>query len=284
MKNFKFGIKKTNSETAQQNTDQNTDQNPQQNIQQIAQQNIQSNQSNNQQIVTDASQGNILTARDVVKAYPLGSGETLTVLDHVNYDFPRGRLIMLMGRSGSGKTTFMNLLSTLDDVTSGDIYYNAAPETGDSSAGAPLSFSNMSAAEKEEFRRYNVGFVFQSVALIPVMTAYENIDFGLRTAGVKTNRDERIQEVLEKVGLADRAKHFPGELSGGERQRIAIARAMAHKPSILFADEPTGALDTTTGIYIAELFKNMTRTENLTVIMTTHDVRLSELADVLIQL
>ena len=220
---------------------------------------------------------NILTARDVVKVYPLGSGETLTVLDHVNYDFPKDKLIMLMGRSGSGKTTFMNILSTLDDVTSGDIIY----DPGD---GNTRSFSHMSVKDKENLRRYKIGFVFQSVALIPVMTAYENIDFGLRTAGYEGNRDERIQEVLEKVGLADRAKHFPAELSGGERQRIAIARAMAHKPDILFADEPTGALDTTTGIYIADLFKNMTRTENLTVIMTTHDIRLSELADKLIQL
>ncbi|MCR5227415.1 MAG: ABC transporter ATP-binding protein [Eubacterium sp.] len=221
---------------------------------------------------------NILTAVDLVKAYPLGSGETLTVLDHVNYDFPKGRLIMLMGRSGSGKTTFMNLLSTLDDVTGGDIIYN--PGNGE----PEMRYSEMNDAEKEKFRRYNIGFVFQSVALIPVMTAYENVDFGLRTANFQGDRDERIKEVLEKVGLADRAKHFPAELSGGERQRIAIARAMAHKPTILFADEPTGALDTTTGIYIAELFKNMTRTENLTVIMTTHDIRLSELADVLIQL
>lgn len=220
---------------------------------------------------------NILTARDVVKAYPLGSGETLTVLDHVNYDFPKDKLIMLMGRSGSGKTTFMNILSTLDDVTSGDIIY----DPGD---GNTRSFSHMSVKDKENLRRYKIGFVFQSVALIPVMTAYENIDFGLRTAGYEGNRDERIQEVLEKVGLTDRAKHFPAELSGGERQRIAIARAMAHKPDILFADEPTGALDTATGIYIADLFKNMTRTENLTVIMTTHDIRLSELADKLIQL
>ena len=270
------------------------------------QNNVDSTTNDTLNTVPSVSSENILTARDVVKAYPLGSGETLTVLDHVNYDFPRGRLIMLMGRSGSGKTTFMNLLSTLDDVTSGDIYYNPGTDEGlegfdeadenvyDSdrlsfeSKGYDkrgiLSYSQMSMQEKEKFRRYKVGFVFQSVALIPVMTAYENIDFGLRTAGIKKNRDERIQEVLEKVGLADRAKHFPGELSGGERQRIAIARAMAHKPSILFADEPTGALDTTTGIYIAELFKKMTRTENLTVIMTTHDIRLSELADVLIQL
>ncbi len=220
---------------------------------------------------------NILTARDVVKAYPLGSGETLTVLDHVNYDFPRGQLIMLMGRSGSGKTTFMNLLSTLDEVTSGEIIFHDSQD-GD------FEYSKKSIAEKEKLRRYKIGFVFQSVALIPVMTAYENVDFGLRTANYKGDRNERIKEVLEKVGLSDRAKHFPGELSGGERQRIAIARAMAHKPELLFADEPTGALDTTTGIYIAELFKNMTRTENLSIVMTTHDVRLSELADVLIQL
>ena len=220
---------------------------------------------------------NILTARDVVKAYPLGSGDTLTVLDHVNYDFPRGRLIMLMGRSGSGKTTFMNLLSTLDDVTSGEIIFHDSQD-GD------FEYSKKSVAEKEKLRRYKIGFVFQSVALIPVMTAYENVDFGLRTANYQGDRNERIKEVLEKVGLSDRAKHFPGELSGGERQRIAIARAMAHKPELLFADEPTGALDTTTGIYIAELFKNMTRTENLSIVMTTHDVRLAELADVLIQL
>ena len=218
---------------------------------------------------------NILMARDLVKAYPLGSGESLTVLDHVNYDFPKNRLIMLMGRSGSGKTTFMNLLSTLDDVTSGEIYYNS---------NQVLGFSEMSVSDKEKFRRYNIGFVFQSVALIPVMTAYENIDFGLRTAEYKGDRNERIQEVLETVGLADRAKNIPAELSGGERQRIAIARAMAHRPKILFADEPTGALDTATGIYIAELFKKMTRTEELTVIMTTHDIRLSELADMVIKL
>ena len=216
----------------------------------------------------------ILSVRDVVKSYKVGDGGTLTVLDHVNLELPKGKLIMFMGRSGSGKTTLMNLLSTLDDVTSGDIgFYDNW-------------YSGMSVDEKEELRRNKIGFVFQTVALIPVMTAYENVDFGLRTAGVKdTNeRAKRIGEVLELVGLSDRAKHFPAELSGGERQRIAIARAMAHKPEILFADEPTGALDTATGIYIAELFRKLTRVEGFTVIMTTHDMRLSELADVLIRL
>ncbi len=225
-------------------------------------------------------QENILVTQDLVKSYPAGDGGILTVLDHVNYEFPKGKLIMIMGRSGSGKTTLMNILSTLDDATEGEVYFDGTP------------YSQMSTEEKEKMRRHRIGFVFQSVALIPVMTAYENIDFALRTAGYKGEdgvsdekaRDKRIMEVLSSVGLDDRAKHFPQELSGGERQRVAIARAMAINPELIFADEPTGALDTSAGIYVAELFKRLTEEEGITVIMTTHDVRLQELADKLIQL
>ena len=225
-------------------------------------------------------QENILVTRDLVKSYPAGDGGVLTVLDHVNYEFPKGKLIMIMGRSGSGKTTLMNILSTLDDATEGEVYFYGTP------------YSQMSTEEKEKMRRHRIGFVFQSVALIPVMTAYENIDFALRTAGFKGEdgvpdekaRDKRIMEVLSSVGLDERAKHFPQELSGGERQRVAIARAMAINPELIFADEPTGALDTSAGIYVAELFKRLTAEEGITVIMTTHDVRLQELADKLIQL
>ena len=221
------------------------------------------------------SENTILSVQNLVKAYRLGSGDSLTVLDHVSYELPRKKLIMIMGRSGSGKTTLMNLLSTLDEATEGEIVLHADTE---------YRYSKMSASEKEKLRRFRIGFVFQSVALIPVMTAWENIDFGMRTAGIKTGREQRVREVLESVGLLDRAKHYPAELSGGERQRIAIARAMAHRPEIVFADEPTGALDTAYGIYIAELFKKLTRDEGLTVIMTTHDLRLSELADLVIRL
>ena len=174
----------------------------------------------------------------------------------------------------------MNILSTLDEATEGEVYLGNE------------ALSQMSIKEKEKIRRHRIGFVFQSVALIPVMTAYENIDFALRTAGYKGEegvsaekaRDKRIMEVLRSVGLEDRAKHFPAEMSGGECQRIAIARAMAIKPELIFADEPTGALDTSTGIYIAELLRKLTVEEGVTVIMTTHDIRLSELADELIQL
>ena len=228
----------------------------------------------------ETKQENILVTRDLVKSYPAGDGGVLTVLDHVNYAFPKGKLIMIMGRSGSGKTTLMNILSTLDEATEGEVYLGNE------------ALSQMSIKEKEKIRRHRIGFVFQSVALIPVMTAYENIDFALRTAGYKGEegvsaekaRDKRIMEVLRSVGLEDRAKHFPAEMSGGECQRIAIARAMAIKPELIFADEPTGALDTSTGIYIAELLRKLTVEEGVTVIMTTHDIRLSELADELIQL
>ena len=228
----------------------------------------------------ETKQENILVTRDLVKSYPAGDGGVLTVLDHVNYSFPKGKLIMIMGRSGSGKTTLMNILSTLDEATEGEVYLGNE------------ALSQMSIKEKEKIRRHRIGFVFQSVALIPVMTAYENIDFALRTAGYKGEegvsvekaRDKRIMEVLRSVGLEDRAKHFPAEMSGGECQRIAIARAMAIKPELIFADEPTGALDTSTGIYIAELLRKLTVEEGVTVIMTTHDIRLSELADELIQL
>ena len=218
---------------------------------------------------------NILTARDVVKAYPLGSGETLTVLDHVNYDFPKDKLIMLMGRSGSGKTTFMNILSTLDDVTSGDIIY----DPGD---GNTRSFSHMSVKDKENLRRYKIGFVFQSVALIPVMTAYENIDFGLRTAGYEGNRDERIQEVLEKVGLTDRAKHFPAELSGGERQRIAIARALYQNPMILVLDEATSALDNETEAAVMDAIDSLHGTK--TMIVVAHRLSTIQNCDVIYEI
>ena len=185
---------------------------------------------------------NIISARNIVKKYRLTNGNDLTVLNDYDLDIPKGKLVMLMGRSGSGKTTLINVLSTLDEVTSGTITFEDQDYTG------------MSVSEKEKLRRYRMGFVFQSVALIPSMTARENIDFSLRTAGIKKDRAERIDEVLSLVGLSERGKHFPLELSGGERQRIAIARAISHRPSVIFADEPTGALDTESGIKIALLF------------------------------
>ena len=128
-------------------------------------------------------------------------------------------------------------------------------------------------------RRYNVGFVFQSVALVPIMSAYENVDFALKLADYKGDRDARIKEVLSIVGLEKRMSHMPSQMSGGEQQRVAIARAVAHKPKIIFADEPTGALDTATGLSVIKLFKELIDKEGITIVMTTHDPNLMSFGD-----
>ncbi len=142
----------------------------------------------------------------------------------------------------------------------------------------------MSVADKEKLRRFDIGFVFQSVALIPIMNAYENVDFGLRLAEYEGNRDSRIREVLEMVGLSSRMYHMPNQMSGGEQQRVAIARAVAHKPKVIFADEPTGALDTASGLNVMRLFKDLVAKEGITIVMTTHDPNLMELGDVVFEI
>ena len=120
--------------------------------------------------------------------------------------------------------------------------------------------------------------------MIPVMNAYENVDFGLRLAQTTEKREERVRECLELVGLKNRMNHMPGEMSGGEQQRVAIARAIAHKPKVIFADEPTGALDTNTGLAVMHLFKELIERENVTIVMTTHDTNLMELGDVVYEM
>lgn len=144
--------------------------------------------------------------------------------------------------------------------------------------------SELSVNEKEKIRRYDIGFVFQSVALIPIMNAYENVDFGLRLAEYDGNRDARIREVLEMVGLSSRMYHMPNQMSGGEQQRVAIARAVAHKPKVIFADEPTGALDTASGLNVMRLFKDLVAKEGITIVMTTHDPNLMELGDIVYEI
>ena len=213
----------------------------------------------------------IIRTSELVKSFPTGGGE-ITVLKNINVEIPSGRLIIIKGRSGSGKTTLMNILSALDTATSGEVIFH------------DRRYSEMNDRDRDELRRYHIGFVFQSVALIPIMTAYENVDFGLRTAGYKEDRDKRIKEVLASVGLEQRMKHMPAQMSGGEQQRVAIARAMAHKPEIIFADEPTGALDTAAGLAVTQLFKDLAEREKMTIVMTTHDAGLMELGDVVFEI
>ena len=197
-------------------------------------------------------------------------GENL--LEHFDFEIKGRERIAITGPNGSGKTTLLNILSALDRQTAGTVYLQ-----GKEIGQAPEE-------ERELLRRQDMGFIFQAVALIPVMNAYENVDFGLRLAGVNDDRDARVRECLELVGLKNRMKHMPGEMSGGEQQRVAIARAIAHRPKVIFADEPTGALDTNTGLAVMHLFKELIEKEGITIVMTTHDTNLMELGDVVYEM
>ena len=213
----------------------------------------------------------MIEAKGIKRCFRLGSGEDFYALKGIDMQVPAGKLTILKGRSGSGKTTLLNILSALDDPTEGDVIIGEHV------------YSQMNEKEKEKLRRYNIGFVFQSVALIPIMSAYENVDFGLRLAEYEGNRDARIREVLDLVGLS-RMSHFPNQMSGGEQQRVAIARAVAHKPKVIFADEPTGALDTASGLAVMKLFQELVYKEGITIVMTTHDPKLMELGDVVYEI
>lgn len=179
-----------------------------------------------------------------------------------------GCLTVIRGRSGSGKTTLMNLLGTLDRPTAGRVFL------GDTDLTA------VGAAERDEIRRTRMGFIFQSVALISAMSAYENVEFMLRLAGFPArDRRDRAEQYLHLVGLHRRMAHRPGELSGGEQQRVAIARAIGHGPDVVFADEPTAELDTHTGLQVVKLFRDLVEREGLTVVMSTHDPEMASVAD-----
>ena len=217
---------------------------------------------------------NIIEARNITRMFPVGDGE-FYALKHVDIDIPAGKLTILKGRSGSGKTTLMNILSALDAPTEGDVSFDGQV------------YSEREDAQKEQLRRKEIGFVFQAVALIPIMNAYENVDFAMRLAEPELTAkevDERIRETLALVGMEERMRHMPGQMSGGEQQRVAIARAVAHRPKVVFADEPTGALDTESGLRVMQLFRNLIEKEGVTIVMTTHDPNLMELGDVVYEL
>ena len=213
----------------------------------------------------------IITAKNIDRCFKVG-GEDLYALKNVNIDIKKGTLTILKGRSGSGKTTLLNIISALDEPTAGEVVFDGQ------------NYADMKEEEKERLRRKEIGFVFQSVALIPIMNAYENVDFGMRLAECEGDYEERIKNTLKLVGMEERMSHMPGQMSGGEQQRIAIARAVAHKPKVIFADEPTGALDTESGIKVMKLFKRLIEKEGITIVMTTHDPNLMELGDVIYEM
>jgi putative ABC transport system ATP-binding protein len=211
--------------------------------------------------------GDMIVAEGIKRGFPSGGG-TFWALGGITLTIPRGKLTILRGRSGSGKTTLMNILGALDQPTEGRVLLDGQEIT------------NIPESERDKIRRKKIGFVFQSVALVSMMTAYENVEFALRIADYPPEkRKSRAEECLRLVGLATRMNHMPQELSGGEQQRVAIARAIAHSPDVIFADEPTAELDTNTGLQVVKIFRELVEKEKVTIVMTTHDVGLMDIAD-----
>ncbi len=205
----------------------------------------------------------ILEARDVSKVYEMGA-TTVAALDHVSVEIAAGEFVAIQGTSGSGKSTLLNMLGGLDHPTSGEILFSSKPLS-------PLTKKQMA-----HYRRYSIGMIFQNFNLISTMTAEENVGLALAFTGVRgAERRNRAEELLGRVGLADRMTHRPTELSGGEQQRVAIARALANRPKVLLADEPTGNLDSTRAHELLSLLREMVEKDSLTVLMVTHDHELA---------
>ena len=199
---------------------------------------------------------------------------SVAALDNVSLKVNEGEFVAIQGTSGSGKSTLLNILGGLDHATNGEVFFN------DKALG-PFSKREMA-----RYRRYSVGMIFQNFNLIPTMNAQENVGLALAFGGLRGNqRSRKASELLDRVGLADRLTHRPGELSGGEQQRVAIARALANNPKVLLADEPTGNLDSTRAHELLELLRKMASGDALTVLMVTHDRELAtSFADRIIQM
>ena len=209
----------------------------------------------------------IIKTEGLCRTFSSSAGEVQALRDVTLEVRPRC-LSLLNGKSGSGKTTLINLLGSLDRPTSGRIFFEGQELTA------------LPERARDKLRRTRIGFVFQSVALMGSMTAYENVEVGLRVAGFPAaGRRERALECLDYVGLSKRAGHLPQEMSGGEQQRVAIARAIAHRPAVIFADEPTAQLDSTMGLQVIAVFKKLIEEQGATIVMTTHDPDLMQLAD-----
>jgi putative ABC transport system ATP-binding protein len=222
--------------------------------------------------MTEPTTGPLLRARGLVRRFGAGRRE-VTALGGVDLDVPRGRLLVVRGRSGSGKTTLLNLLAGLDRPTAGrvllgDVEVSALPE-----------------GELVQLRRTRIGVVFQTFGLVPILSAAENVGVPMRLVGTPSaERERRVAELLDVVGLADHAAQRPSELSGGQQQRVAVARALANRPDVLVADEPTGQLDSHTGRAVMDLLRGLVHDRGLTAVVATHDPALVAMADDVVDL
>lgn len=203
----------------------------------------------------------MLVAKDLTKEYRSGD-HALAVLRDVSFEIPQGALVSIVGPSGSGKTTLLGLLAGLDTPSRGKVLYDT------------IDITSLDEDSRAQLRGERVGFIFQSFQLIPTLTALENVQVPLELRG-ESGAGARARQLLERVGLGDRLDHFPTQLSGGEQQRVAIARAFVNAPRILFADEPTGNLDSETGSKIVQLIEELNASSGSTVIIVTHDPSLA---------
>ncbi len=207
----------------------------------------------------------VVIARDLTRRY--GAGDTaVAALRGVSLEIPRGHLTAVMGPSGSGKSTLMHILAGLDKPTSGSVEIDG------------VELTTLKDNDLTKLRRRHIGFVFQFFNLLPMLSAEENITLPLSIAGTKLER-EWIEELLDATGLADRRRHRPAELSGGQQQRVAVARALVSRPTVLFADEPTGNLDSQTSAEILGLLRGAVETYGQTTVMVTHDAKAATIAD-----
>ncbi|NMB97962.1 MAG: ABC transporter ATP-binding protein [Clostridiaceae bacterium] len=208
----------------------------------------------------------MIEVRNLVKKYFIGTPNELLVLDNINLKIEDGEFVALVGASGSGKTTFMNIVGALDRPTQGEYLIDGIP------------VHSMTQNQLSDIRNRKIGFVFQSFNLIGRSTALKNVELPMLYAGVSgKERNSRAKELLELVGMSDRLYHLPNELSGGQKQRVAIARSLANDPSIILADEPTGSLDSKTGIMIMNIFKDIHREKRKTILVITHNPEVAKM-------
>ena len=214
----------------------------------------------------------IIRIRDVKKIYQMGS-EQIHAIDGISMNIYQGEVCCLLGKSGSGKSTLLNLIAGLEKPTEGRIIFHKK------------HIERMDEDQLADFRRQYVGFVFQSYNLLPTLTALENVTLPLIFKGIpKKEREERAMEMLKAVGLEERANHKPFEMSGGQQQRVSIARAFVNDPPVVFADEPTGNLDTKTTYEMMDLITGMAKKNKQTLVIVTHDLELAEYADRIVML
>ncbi|MBN1331982.1 ABC transporter ATP-binding protein [Candidatus Dojkabacteria bacterium] len=220
-----------------------------------------------------SNKNSIIKAKNIKKIYNIGKENEVRAVDDVDIEVKRGEVVAIMGPSGSGKTTLLNVISGIDEATSGEILIDGQ------------DLQKMGDRKKTKYRARKMGFIFQTFNLIPVLTALENVQMPLLIAGDSAKEaKEKALEMLDVVGLKDRANHKPSELSGGQRQRVTIARALVHNPAVIWADEPTGNLDRKTAFEVFDMILRLNKELDQTMVIVTHDEEIANKTERIIEM